>query len=383
MNKKLKDYLEKNYRVIYPNDESMKDLSIMDNDLKNKEIFLTGENHGVKANIELRIKFLKYFKEKTNFKYYLCELPYSMTYFLNTYLKTNDESIIENIYEPLKGTDAWNKDEYDYWKYLYKFNQELSETDKIILVGIDIEHQPQNAFNFMIHCLDKNCVSEKVLDYVKRFGKGHDIMDKELKHLCKKISRELAENERLYRNSLKEYYDKFKHVNNNLLNAIESYSGNNFNGVRDKKMYKNFLKIYSCLPKDKYFGQLGLSHIFQKSFPNIAWFASSLEKKESQFKGKVLSIAYAYKNCRYLYPTTRRNYVSSIDTLEPSIKEFGYFIGNDYTLFKLDRDESPFNKKLIWPLEHKSPTGGVTADYFQYLMVIKDSEAMEGLNNFK
>lgn len=374
----LKDYLEKNHSIIYPEDESMEDLSIMDDDTKDSEIFLTGENHGVKANIELRIKFLKYFKEKTNFRYYLCELPYSMTYFLNTYLETKDENILNDVYEPLKGTDAWNKDEYDYWGSLYKFNKKLPEDDRIILVGMDIEHQPQNAIRFMKYCLDRNHVSGIINDYVEEFINKDNIADEELECFYEKIKKEITENEDLYKNLLKEYYFKFKHVNNNILNMLEAYTGNNFNGVRDKKMYENFLIISDYLLRDKYFGQLGLSHIFQKPFPQISWFGSSLNKEGSQFRGKVLSVAYAYQNCRYLYPTTRRNYESSINTLDPSIEEFKHFIDNDYTLFKLNGEGSPFKKELIWPLEHKSPIGGVTTDYFQYLVVARDSEAMKG-----
>ena len=187
MNKELKMYLEKNHSAICPEDESMKDLSIMDDDLKNSEIFLTGENHGVKANIELRIKFLRYYKERTNFKYYLCELPYSMTYFLNKYLETKDEDILKNIYEPLKGTDAWNKDEYDYWGYLYEFNKKLPEDDRITLIGPDIEHQPQNAIRFMKYCLDKKHVSGTINDYVEEFLDKDDIADEELEDFYKRI----------------------------------------------------------------------------------------------------------------------------------------------------------------------------------------------------
>ena len=378
MNKELKDYLEKNHSIIRPEDESMEDLSIMDGDLKNNEIFLTGENHGVKANIELRIKFLKYYKEKTNFKYYLCELPYSMTYFLNTYLKTKDENILKDIYKPLKGTDAWNKDEYDYWGTLYEFNRGLPEDDRLILVGTDIEHQPQNGIRFMKYCLDKNNVSELINDLVEEFIDKDHITNEKVEDFYKKINEELGKNEDLYKDLLGEYYYKFKHVNNNLLNMFKVYTGTNFNGVRDVKMYENFLNLSACIPKGKYFGQLGLSHIFQRAFPNIAWLGSSLNKEGSRFKGKVLSIAYAYQNCRYLYPTTRRNYASSIDTLEPTIEEFKHFIDSDYVLFKLNGADSPFDRELIWPLEHKSPKGGVTTDYFQYLVVAKDSEAMQG-----
>ncbi len=378
MDKDIKNYLERNHSIIHIENGSMEDLSIVDDDLKNKEIFMTGENHGVKANTELRTKFLKYFKEKTNFKYYLCELPYSMTYFLNRYMKTGDESIIENIYEPLKGTDAWNKDEFDYWKYLYQFNRGLSENDKIILVGVDIEHQPRNAFNFMRYCLDKNDVSGVINDYVEELGDIGSTIDEDLEDICKKIGSELIENKNLHKNFPGEYYHGFKHVNNNVLNAIETYLGTNFNGVRDMKMYENFMDIYSRLPEDKYFGQLGLSHIFQKSFPHINWFGSSLDGEDSGFKDKVLSIAYAYKDCRYLYPTTRKNYTSSIDTLDSSIPEFEYFINSNYTLFKLNGEDSPFDEELIWPLEHKSPVGGATTDYFQYLVVAGNSDAMEG-----
>lgn len=380
MNKELKDYLKKNYSIIDPKDESMKDLSIMDDDLKDGEMFLTGENHGVRANIELRIKFLKYYKGKTNFKYYLCELPYSMTHFLNIYLETKDENTLKDIYRPLKGTDAWNKDEYDYWGTLYEFNRGLPEDDRLTLVGTDIEHQPQNGIRFMKYCLDKNHVSGIINDHVEEFWNKSDITNEELEYFYGKIEEELTKNEDLYGDLLKEYYFRFKHVNNNLLNMLEVYTGSNFNGVRDKKMYENFLIFFNCLPKGKYFGQLGLSHIFQKSFPNIAWLGSSLNKEGSQFKGKVLSVAYAYRDCKYLYPTTRRNYVSSIDTLDPSITELEYFIDSDYTLFKLNGEGSPFSKELIWPLEHKSPVGGVTTDYFQYLVVAKDSGAMRGFD---
>ncbi len=358
----------------------MEDLSIMDGDLENNEIFLTGENHGVKANIALRIKFLKYYKEKTNFRYYLCELPYSMTYFLNTYLKTKDENILKDIYKPLKGTDAWNKDEYDYWGTLYEFNMGLPRDDRMILVGTDIEHQPQNAIRFMKYCLDKNHVWGLINDYVEEFTDKDDIINEEVEYFYKKINEELSQNEDLYKSLLGEYYYKFKHVNDNLLNMFKVYTGTNFNGIRDVKMYENFLSLSACLPKGKYFGQLGLSHIFQRAFPNISWLGSSLNKEGSRFKGKVLSIAYAYQNCRYLYPTTRRNYASSIDTLEPTIEEFKHFIDSDYALFKLNGADSPFDKELIWPLEHKAPKGGVTTDYFQYLVVAKDSEAMEGFN---
>src|SRR5699024_3244553 len=117
-------YLKENHNKIDLNKINIfSDLFIIDNDLKDKEIFLIGENHGVKANEKLRMKFIKYFKEETDFKYYLWELPFSTAYFLNKYLETGNEQILKEIYIPLKDTFAWNKDSLNHWKELFKFNK--------------------------------------------------------------------------------------------------------------------------------------------------------------------------------------------------------------------------------------------------------------------
>ncbi|NLV76715.1 MAG: erythromycin esterase family protein [Tissierellia bacterium] len=384
----LKKYLMNNHNKIIMGEEDIQSLSIIDEDLRDKEIFLTGENHGVKANVELRMKFLKYFKEKIDFKYYLCELPYSTAYFINMYLETGNEDILKEVYTALKGTDAWNKDDYFHWKEVYKYNETLSKDRKITIVGIDIEHQPINALKFMEYCLPEKNTHKKIGEIHNRIINNIDeiklkdkfVNSKKFKIFFHKLAKDLKDREIFYRSILKENYFGFKFVNQNLLNMYEVYEGNNFNGIRDNKMYQNFVEFHKKLPKGKYYGQLGLSHIFQKSFPYVNWLGAALNKN-TIFKGKVLSIAYVYKNCKYLYPTTWKNYISSINTLDSSMGVFEDFINNEYTIFKLNGKNSPFKDKLIWPIAHKFPKDGVTTDYFQYMILIKDSDAMEPLNH--
>ncbi len=380
----LKKYLINNHNKIIMGEDDNLSLSIIDEDLEDREIFLTGENHGVKANVELRMKFLKYFKEKIDFKYYLCELPYSTAYFINMYLETGNEDILKKVYTVLKGTDAWNKDDYFHWKEVYKYNETLSKDRKITIVGIDIEHQPINALRFMEYCLVEEKPYreiEKITDTINEINeRDKGIQSKEIIEFSQKLDKDLKNEEVLYRSILKENYFGFKLVNKNLLNMYEVYEGNNFNGIRDNKMYQNFVEIHKKLPKGKYYGQLGLSHIFQKSFPYVNWLGAALNKN-TIFKGKVLSIAYVYKNCKYLYPTTWKNYISSINTLDSSMAALEDFINNEYTIFKLNGKNSPFKDKLIWPIAHKFPKDGVTTDYFQYMILIKDSDAMEPLNH--
>lgn len=367
-------------------------LSLMDEDLEKREIFLSGENHGVKANVDLRMKFVKYFKEKTDFKYYLWELPYSIAYFLNGYLQTGDEGILRDVYSNLEGTDAYNQDDYKHWKDLYKYNKSLSKERKITIVGIDIEHQITNAIKFINHCLSQALANSNygdrenlkpIEDIHKQLDNLMDIAEKEhqadsqdysgrLKNFSDKLVANLKLNKNIYKEILEDNYFPYKLVSQNLLNRYEVYEGNNFNHIRDRIMYKNFRTIYTSLAKGKYFGQLGLSHIFQNSFPYVDWFAALL-KKDPGFQGKILSIAYVYKDCRYLYPTQRMTYTSSIDTLDPTMEDFQDLLQGTFTIFKLNGSGSPFTRELLWPIGHKFPKKGVTTDYFQYLLVIKGS----------
>lgn len=327
------------------------------------------------------MKFLKYFKEETDFKYYLWELPFSTAYFLNKYLETGNEQILKEIYIPLKDTFAWNKDSLNHWKELFKFNKKLPESRKIQIIGIDIEHQPKNSFKYMINVLPKNNETVDIIKRLKFLINKNKLKDDEVKIFCQKLKKDMEKNKYNYKTYLKENYFGFKFVNDNLLYRHQVYYGNNFNGIRDRKMCRNFKNIYNRLPKGKYFGQIGLSHVFQRKTPYVNWFASLLNSNYSILKGKVLSIAYIYENCKYLYPTDIKDYEADITTLSPDLDIFHNFTRDKVTIFKLNNINSPFKRKLIWPIIHKIAEEGVTTDYFQYIIIIKNSKAVTPISS--
>ena len=379
MDKNLLNYLKQNHISLNLTSETSLNLDIMDEDVRNNEIFLTGENHGIKMNTRLKIEFLKYFKRKIDFKYLITELPASVTYFINRYLKTGDKNILKDIYKGLKGTDAWNLEEYNFWIQLYNLNKKLPSEERILALGIDIEHQVENALKFMKHFLNTKELPSPVLEWIENLEEGEKLRDdKKVLEFHSRVKKELDTNKSSYKRELGEKYFLLSHINDNILNKVEVYGSNNFDGIRDNKIYKNFLNLIKGKKNKKFFGQIGLSHVFQKSFPNIDWFGKSLSE-ESQFKGRVISIAYAYRDCKYLYPTKRRDYIGKIETMNRSLEEFNPFLDEDLSLFKLNSKKSPFHNDLIWPLEHKIPNGGVTTDYFQYLLVIKNSREMGSL----
>lgn len=371
-------YLEENHIMMDLEEiDDFKDLSIMDDDLEGRQIFLVGENHGVLANEQLRMKFLKYFKLKTNFKYYLWELPFSVAFFLNRYLETGDEKILREIYEPLKGTFAWNREGFNHWKELYQFNTKLPTTRKIKIIGIDIEHQIENAFKYMLYVLPEIDDTKDILKKIKKLSK--DAKGEEIIEFCKGLKGDMEKRDGFYKKHLKENYYGFEIVNDNLLSRYRVYHGNNFNAIRDKQMYENFIRIHNRLPTGKYYGQLGLSHVFQRGTPYVRWFGSALISNESMFQDKVLSIVYVYDNCEYLYPTDLRDYQGVMTTLDLKLDMLKKYAKGECTLFKLNGNDSPFDKKLLWPIVHKIPEGGVTTDYFQYIILIRNSKALTSL----
>ena len=96
-------YLKQNYSSISnDNEDASLELHILDGDIKENEVFLTGEVHGNSANHKLQMKFLKYFKQKTNLKYLLSEISYSEAYYINQYLESGKIEIAKTYIKKLQ-----------------------------------------------------------------------------------------------------------------------------------------------------------------------------------------------------------------------------------------------------------------------------------------
>ncbi|MTI70719.1 MAG: erythromycin esterase family protein [Firmicutes bacterium] len=370
-------YLKNNHSLIDVDSNDFTDLNMINTD--GKKIILTGENHGVKGNVKLRKKFLKYFKEKTDFKYYLCEISFSTAYFINKYLETGNEDILKKVYAPLKGTYEWNKDNYNHWIKLFKYNKTLPKDRKIKVVGIDIEHQPINAFRYMYSVLPKKKAPGKINKILNEFNdilSGKKKLDNEgLKEFCERLNNDIEKNKDVYKDYLKDDYFGFNLVNKNIIYRYEVYESNKFNVLRDEKMYENFKKVYNNLNDGKYFGQWGLNHIFQENQMDVNWLATFIDN-DDRFKNKVLSIAYVYDDSIYM---EKRNGYSTekIDTFNSNM-DFGFI--KNFTLLKLNSKGSPFKQRNIWPFSHTEKGENPTTEYFQYLVVVKNAKPTEPLN---
>lgn len=107
----------------------------------------------------------------------------------------------------------------------------------------------------------------------------------------------------------------------------------------------------------------------------VAWFGSYLNRDESQYKNKVLSIVYNYTDCEWI--TGKNTEPTSLEAVYPFLVEVKEAYTEKYTLIKMNNDES---NKLFFPLSDME-SGKVKVkdakDFFQYVLIINGSGAAQ------
>ncbi|WP_035292832.1 MULTISPECIES: erythromycin esterase family protein [Clostridiaceae] len=393
------EYLEKNTKNLDVRDnEEFSSYTLLNSDVKDKEIFLIGEAHNIDVNYDIKWKFMKYFKKETNFKYLIIEYGFLDSLNINKYVETGNENYLKKVFMP-------NLEDYEFFRKMYRYNMSLSDKDKITVVGIDTIPSI-DASQYLVEKLkDKNLLLEQKMDLqslkeiymqiqdVSKQEYGDKSSEDKLKDnymdLKKKVNNvynKIYNKEKYYREILNEEEFNFFIVLDNLKSNMDTFDfskkGNSIEEIQDEAylkregvMYENFKKIYSHFQRGKYFGQMGLYHVFLHKV-NINWFGARVNEGDKQFRNKVISIPIFYKECTNSKGTPISTYKDS-DDLDKVLKQ-------QYSLIKLNGSKSPFSKELRWDfintLQWSSsgktldiPRDGMTTDYFQYMIIVKDA----------
>ncbi|WP_139356242.1 hypothetical protein [Clostridium felsineum] len=202
-----------------------------------------------------------------------------------------------------------------------------------------------------------------------------------VKKAIKDLQNSMKTNPKFYKAYLGKNYFDVNFIVENMVNKLNAFKSD-FNTVREMSICNNFRKIYKHYPTGKYFGELGMEHVYQKNYDlyssknskNFATFLNSSNK--SPVKGKVLSIEYAYEDSFYM----NVNY-DNRSTQIPTVindKLLSNYDKSDITLFKLNGENSPLNNTKHF-IDDSSK--GFTTEYFQYIISIKNSKATEPLGN--
>lgn len=371
--KNIFKYINNNkYNIDIKDNDNLSSFKVLDNDIKKYEIFLTGENHAVAFNGDVRLKFLKYLNKNAGVNYCLAELSYSAGVLINKYLKTGDESILRSVYAEFNKTFAYDENEFETWIKLYNYNKGLPPDKKITVIGIDIEFQKNTTRNCLEYLIKDKKVPSSIADSINIIKNiGMSSTNVQNIRSAKTIYDDIQKKKSIYENFLGENYFDFEMT---LRNMIDTSTDSN--DKRENTLYKNFNLIYSHYPKGKYFGEFGGEHTYLKKrkskFLNVADFAAQLNGNGSLFKGKVLSIPYIYFNCKYRNTDNNGdNFVTK--TFDNALIFYDFSNSqNKNTLYKLDSKNSPFARQLYLV---QNADGGVATDYFEYVLTINDSPA--------
>lgn len=373
-------FLNYSKQSIALNNRNLHPFSILDNNIKNKQIFFLGEIHGIENNEKIDFEMLKYLQKKVGINYYLAEMGYSSAYFINQYLETGDEKYLNLLFSDFEGTVGWTKEGYDSWKNIYSYNKNLPKNKKIKVVGIDLEHQYELGLMHMNSILPKKSIPSSispVIDELTKINKTKAFDPTIVKEFLLKLKQDMKNKPSIYKEYLGNKLFDFQQITQNIINDFEFskieedwYKSSN---LRDKMIYDNFDKIYNHLPKgSKFYGLWGRPHTYQKQRDNINYVAALMNKKDSKVKNKVLSIAIYYKDCYRLAINNNGNYGKEAYSDDNSLTNpLNRATTSNINIFRLTGAKSPFNRGLS--LVENPTGGGRTIDYIQYVILIKNA----------
>jgi hypothetical protein len=362
------------------------DYDKLTDDLKKNTIFLAGEMHGIKENYTLRLNLLKFLRENADVKYYLAEMGYSSSFYINKYLTTGDEKYLFLVTNSIVGSYDYSIEDVEFWRSLYKYNKSLPKKERVKVIGLDLEHQYWIAIIHLHDILKNKDLGPEMKDNLNNLDRLSsyicpDISNTEnileniqrikisyLKKIAENINKDLNKRKLLYKKILNK--DEFRDLELTLSNSsdtarIYSNSDNSryFNCEREKSIYNNFLRVYGKLGGGKYFGQWGGFHILQKSRYDEDSFASYLNLKDSPVRKKVVSIKFVYDNNKH--KSTNRKLLNA----------FKEYSSSKFTLYKLKN----FNSigKGPCPINDYDPSD--ITEYFQYGILIRDPKKVTAL----
>jgi len=342
---------------------------IFDSIAQTKRFFFIGEDHRYrKSNTLIQTQFLKYLHQKVGVRVLVFELGPSLGWTVNHYVQTGDTSYFSSFKD-------YNFLDYQaFYTQLYEFNKTLDSTQKIKVIGIDIERSLPSAAKYLSFLLPLNkkvpkeismnieslkglvaYLDDKYADlaapkletsnnYNFNFNKPHFSSWSTLKHLIE----DADSNEIFYKSYLGDKYDDFKEVINGVKAYFVWYDYAEENAYqewvyREQYMYNRFIDYALKHPEEKFIGSFGRCHTSQNAqsewcglsyFESLATRINKSEELEKQ--NQVLSIGAYYPR---MTPTTTDEYEKSdyLKTLIDFTKE------DSVMTFEIHTDTSSLN----------------------------------------
>ena len=360
--------------------------------LENNEIFLSGEAHGVGINKHIARELLFFLYREAEVRYFLFEGGFALGDLINRYIRgEEDEHLLNTLMIQLEGSVWHSAEQAEFWRDLREFNAQLPPEEHLEVVGFDLELPLTSVVLYLDYLLPPeipgylNPIGElarkyrEIEDYKERYSSKVRFEVTGFNRLLQEV---IKENRQEMKGILGGDFEDFSQALKSLDRTLKSWGGGE--RAREENSFESLLEFEKRLERGNIFGQWGGDHILQKSRRGMEWLGSRLNESESPWAGKVLSLYFIYDNCKRLDPVEQEvvfynsSEIRDLPTLRRAVE-------GDLTLFNLTGEASPF---WNWPYLLTRHSGGGTADYFQYILYIRNQpasrpwseEKMEGEN---
>ncbi|MEG0309089.1 MAG: hypothetical protein RR636_14180 [Clostridium sp.] len=408
---KEEDYVKKNSNILdLSNYENNSDLKLIKNDIEDKKIIITGGQYNIKQSNDIQEKFLTYLIDNWDLKYFLIEDGYAQTAILNEYLQTGDEKFLDEYYNMERQFSYLSTLKRDMFKNLYLKNKELSEKNKIQVIGIvpvEVKEKVNVYFNILIEKHKE--LSEEQIITINKFLKDieeiniyYDLQNtEEAKNNTEKLlaviegfENDINKDLKAYKKALGDDFYGINHVISNIKNLqyIPKVSGDGdeeyfrtIENLASKLMYENFAKIYKEYGKEKFYIHSIQGGNYQREVYGIKSIGS-LMNEDKNYKDKVYSFNTIYGGDPIkLENGAYTNISNAREELKKLLKDTALNEGD--VIIRLDNGRSPYKKKFelkyfqnndaLVDDKYFKENPGMTTDYFKGVIIINQPSMSE------
>jgi hypothetical protein len=360
---------------------------LFDKELLKNQLFLIGEGHGAQYNTELEFDMVRYIQKETGLRFILLELGFLDQIYLNRYLTTGNEQVLDSFFHFHPNTFYFNKQLFHFFQQLYSYNQSLPEKDKIQIITVDLDFAYRDALLFL-----KREAFASLPEEQKKLFTDMDPVNDTAKLLISKFNDAYSffnKNSSNYKKWLGKNYEDVKHLLDNIQQRLQIATSKR-NDLRDSVMYQNFLyaKQRYGIKQQKVIGIMGSFHVKQQDAPDDPRFATILRKLNAV--NGIVSFMSVYNGGEAMLPNKnnivgadnkKKLYINariSNGSLSGAVKEFNllepFFDTNKVYLFHLNRKATPFHQSNAFTLS-EDPGTATTTQLFQILILYNQSPA--------
>lgn len=367
------------------------------------QLFLLGESHGVQKPQEVDFELLKHLNQKLGIRYYIAEVDATKAHYLNQYLQMGDESTLMLVFRSwIQEKAQWaNKDFFRKIQKIRSLNQTLPANRQIQFVGIDRIHDKALIGQHLTELLQGRKVAKAIRALADSLIQQliHKKPDSLAANLAIQWLNDWQKNPNTYEKNLGNSTNSLRHLLTNIayLKTIKS---------RETTIFTNFKTLLPTLNNEKLYGFWGYYHVLQRPMANGSKpFACQINESDLYLHNNIVSITFKYLDSYSMVPTAylppfwqdKGTTYTRLDKFNND-NELMHYEGieamraatrpNTLTLFALDRPGSfalktpirikyapymPPSQQLKF--DEKRPT----TDYFQYVILVRNSDMTEPL----